>query len=149
MWNPKSEQNLILILKNIWYLWGGWAPPERPAVPDPKHMAQHRSRLHSPDLPTQTDQIRGPCHGRCVCQTNAGQTCLIKYTAMWAETPQKQQPLSECHLQQTGFPTGKQGEWIGWRESARRWISLDLTYGKSTLVLVMAWCLTPPSHYLS
>ena len=34
-------------------------------------------------------------------------------------------------------------------ELAPRWMSLDLTDDKSTLVQVMAWCLTAPSHYLS
>ena len=33
-------------------------------------------------------------------------------------------------------------------EIALRWISLDLTDDKSTLVQVMAWCLMAPSHYL-
>ena len=32
---------------------------------------------------------------------------------------------------------------------ALRWMPLDLTDDKSTLVQVMAWCLTAPSHYLN
>ena len=32
-------------------------------------------------------------------------------------------------------------------EIALRWISLDLTDGKSTLVQVMAWCRQPKSHF--
>ena len=32
---------------------------------------------------------------------------------------------------------------------ALKWMSVDLTDDKSTLVQVMAWCLTAPSHYLS
>ena len=34
-------------------------------------------------------------------------------------------------------------------ELALRWMSLDVTDGRSALVQVMAWCLTAPSHYLS
>ena len=34
-------------------------------------------------------------------------------------------------------------------ELALRWMSLDLTYDKSTLVQVMAWCHQATSHYLS
>ena len=34
-------------------------------------------------------------------------------------------------------------------EIALRWISLDLSDDKSTLVQVMAWCWQAPSHYLS
>ena len=34
-------------------------------------------------------------------------------------------------------------------ELALRWTSLDFTEDKSTLVQVMTWCLTAPSHYLS
>ena len=34
-------------------------------------------------------------------------------------------------------------------EVAIRWMSPDLTDDKSTLVLVMAWCLQAASHYLS
>ena len=34
-------------------------------------------------------------------------------------------------------------------EIALRWTSLDLKDDKSTLVHVMAWCLTAPSHYLN
>ena len=30
-----------------------------------------------------------------------------------------------------------------------KWMPMDLTYGKSTLVQVMAWCCQAPSHYLS
>ena len=37
---------------------------------------------------------------------------------------------------------------ISW-EIALRWMSLDLTDDKSTLVLVMAWCRQATSHYLS
>ena len=40
----------------------------------------------------------------------------------------------------------------GWgmvREIALIWMSLDHTYGKSTLVQVMAWCRQATSHYLS
>ena len=40
----------------------------------------------------------------------------------------------------------------GWgisRELALRWMSLDLTDDKSTLVQVMAWCCQATSHYLS
>ena len=34
-------------------------------------------------------------------------------------------------------------------EIAIRWISLDLTYGKSALAQVMVWCRQTASHYLS
>ena len=40
----------------------------------------------------------------------------------------------------------------GWGISCKitlRWMPLDLTDDKSTLVQVMAWCLTAPSRYLS
>ena len=37
---------------------------------------------------------------------------------------------------------------VSW-ELALRWMSLNLTDDKSTLVQVMACCLTAPSHYLS
>ena len=39
--------------------------------------------------------------------------------------------------------------WDIFCEMALRRMSLDLTDDKSTLVQVMAWCLTAPSHYLS
>ena len=41
---------------------------------------------------------------------------------------------------------------VGWGiscEIAFRWMSLDLTDGKSTLIQVMAWCRQATSHYLS
>ena len=34
-------------------------------------------------------------------------------------------------------------------EISLRWMPLDLTYDKSTLVQLMAWCRQAPSHYLS
>ena len=40
----------------------------------------------------------------------------------------------------------------GWSNSCKivlKWIPMDLTDGKSTLVQVMAWCLQTTSHYLS
>ena len=40
----------------------------------------------------------------------------------------------------------------GWRifcENAHKWMSLDFTDVKSTLVQVMAWCHKAPSHYMS
>ena len=40
----------------------------------------------------------------------------------------------------------------GWgisSEIALRWMSLDLTDDKSTLVRVVAWCLTAQNHYPS
>ena len=40
----------------------------------------------------------------------------------------------------------------GWSISCKivlKWMPMDLTYGKSTLVQVMAWCCQAPSHYLS
>ena len=41
------------------------------------------------------------------------------------------------------------GGWGISYEIALRWMPLDLTYDKSTLVQVMACCLAAPSHYLS
>ena len=41
------------------------------------------------------------------------------------------------------------GGWGISYEIALRWMPLDLTDDKSTLVQVMAWCQTAPSHYLS
>ena len=39
--------------------------------------------------------------------------------------------------------------WVTSWELTLRWMSLDLTDDKLTLVQVMAWCLMAPSHYLS
>ena len=39
--------------------------------------------------------------------------------------------------------------WVISCENAVRWMSLDLTDDKSTLVQVMAWCRQATSHYLS
>ena len=41
------------------------------------------------------------------------------------------------------------GSWGISHEIALRWMPLDLTDDKSTLVQVMAWCRQAPSHYLS
>ena len=41
------------------------------------------------------------------------------------------------------------GGWAICREIALRWMALDLTNDKSTLVQVMAWCRQATSHYLS
>ena len=41
------------------------------------------------------------------------------------------------------------GGWGLSYETALRWMPLDLTDDKSTLVQVMAWCRQAPSHYLS
>ena len=39
--------------------------------------------------------------------------------------------------------------WVISCELTLRWMSLDLTHDKSTLVQVMTWCLQATSHYLS
>ena len=41
------------------------------------------------------------------------------------------------------------GGWGIFCKIALRWMSMDLTDDKSTLVQVMAWCRQAPSHYLS
>ena len=41
------------------------------------------------------------------------------------------------------------GGWAIFCETTLRWMSLDLTDDKSTLVRVMAWCHQATSHYLS
>ena len=41
------------------------------------------------------------------------------------------------------------GSWGIFCKIALRWMSMDLTHDKSTLVQVMAWCRQATSHYLS
>ena len=48
------------------------------------------------------------------------------------------------------FQTKLRDRWLRYyREIAIRWMSLDLTDNKSTLILVMAWCRQATSHYLN